>query len=228
MYAYAGNNPLRNVDPDGYDYCQWDDGTRDDRAGEGGASNDECLAQGGTVTLEVKAKPPAMGNSIDLLTSNTSGMISGSSTSPMFAFAGAGAGFIRQLDPSNQECQALAKKIDNIVDQISKKQDAITRNPLNLPQSAPGRLAGSVDGHQILLQGYIDALGAAADLYNNKCGGGMPGGGSPSPAGSSSPSSSASSSSLKRAMIPIAITVGVGVGVILCPECLVAAPLLVP
>jgi hypothetical protein len=29
-------------------------------------------------------------------------------------------------------------------------------------------------------------------------------------------------------MIPIAITVGVGVGVILCPECLVAAPLLVP
>jgi hypothetical protein len=44
MYAYAGNNSVRDVDPDGYDYCQWDDGTRDDRAGKGGASNDECLA----------------------------------------------------------------------------------------------------------------------------------------------------------------------------------------
>ena len=206
-YSYVLNNPLSSVDPLGLSDCTaWE------------------IAMG---FCTVVTAPPIGGSAPDDPT-ETGGVGDGPS-------GGGGAGgqtpgsaptVNRTLDPSHQECTALAKKINNIVDQIFKRQDAINRNPLGLPQSAPGPLSGSVDGHQELLQGYINDLGAAADLYNNKCGGGPPPlGGDPS----SSPNSSPSTSTIKRVAVPIGIlatTVGVVGVAVVCPECLVLAPIL--
>jgi RHS repeat-associated protein len=46
-YAYVLNNPLNAIDPLGL-FCAWDDGSFDDVVSEGGLSNGDCNAQGGT------------------------------------------------------------------------------------------------------------------------------------------------------------------------------------
>jgi RHS repeat-associated protein len=46
-YTYVLNDPINLNDPEG-EYCQWDDGSTDDEPEGGGASQDECYAQGGT------------------------------------------------------------------------------------------------------------------------------------------------------------------------------------
>jgi hypothetical protein len=79
----------------------------------------------------------------------------------------------------------LANKINNILNQIAKRQGDLNTNPQNLlPRSAPGPRSKSVDGHQEELGDYIQALANAANEYNNGCGGGPPGApttGSPAP-----------------------------------------------
>jgi RHS repeat-associated protein len=83
---------------------------------------------------------------------------------------------VRQLDPNSQECKDLAKKIDNIASDIKKRDQEVAANPLNLPETAPpgSPPRSSVEGHRQIIKDLIDNLGAAADLYNNKCGGGPP------------------------------------------------------
>jgi len=46
-YAYVENNPLASIDPTGLDQCLWDDGTEDDVSADGGANQQQCIAQGG-------------------------------------------------------------------------------------------------------------------------------------------------------------------------------------
>jgi RHS repeat-associated protein len=46
-YAYALNSPLSNIDPSGL-YCRWDEGPDDDDPTDGGATYDDCIAQGGS------------------------------------------------------------------------------------------------------------------------------------------------------------------------------------
>jgi RHS repeat-associated protein len=46
-YAYVLNNPLNLRDPLGLN-CVWDDGSSDDAPEDGGATSDECAAEGGT------------------------------------------------------------------------------------------------------------------------------------------------------------------------------------
>ncbi len=51
-YAYVMNNPLALIDPFGLDFCQWDDGSKDDRPEDGGEGLGGCLDQGGTWVTE--------------------------------------------------------------------------------------------------------------------------------------------------------------------------------
>lgn len=110
----------------------------------------------------------------------------------------------RQLDPNSEECKALAKKIDNLATDIQKRDFKISTNPNGLPELAPPGSAQreSVAGHVDKMKEQIDNLGAAADLYNNKCGGGPP----PSPA--TEPQQSTSSASLPPGTAPAVAKVG--------------------
>jgi RHS repeat-associated protein len=47
-YAYVLNNPLALIDPFGLDFCQWDDGSRDDTFADGGEDESGCISGGGT------------------------------------------------------------------------------------------------------------------------------------------------------------------------------------
>jgi len=116
---------------------------------------------------------------------------------------------VRQLDPNSQECKDLAGKINNLVKDINTRDFELSTNPLNLPQSAPpgSPNRASVDGHVLEMKKQIDNLGAAATLYNNKCGGGPP----PSPV--SAPMSSPSRS-FSASMSPATTQQVVKVGVI--------------
>jgi RHS repeat-associated protein len=123
---------------------------------------------------------------------------------------------IRTLDPNSQECKDLAKKIDNIAKDVIKRDSAIATNPGALPEIAPpgSPLRASVDGHRQIMQQQIDNLGAAADLYNNKCGGGPP---PLSPVGGFAPASSSSGGPISTRSIVVGIVI-VGAAVALAPE----------
>jgi RHS repeat-associated protein len=215
-YAYVLNNPLSFTDPSGMVLCDWGSS---DQGGEDYDDDKDCAADGGTVVQDHQ--------SVTVNASNSAGPDPSSVSSSQVAGppgAPSNPSNPRQLDPNNQECTALAQKIDNLVAQIQKRQNALDGNPLNLPLTAPGALRNSVQGHQQLLNNYVQYLANAANDYNNKCGGGPPGSpsGSPSTAGSASPS-------VPPGVLP-AVLVGVGVvgTAVICPECLIFAPFVIP
>lgn len=81
----------------------------------------------------------------------------------------------RKLDPSHQECQALARKIDNLIRSIHRRAEAILRNDLKLPLDGPGPLKDTIEGHRKLIKRDVENLEQRRQEYADKCGGG-PGG----------------------------------------------------
>ena len=122
---------------------------------------------------------------------------------------------VRKLDPNSQECKDLARKVDNIASDIVKRMQEIESNPQNLPETAPAGspLRDSVAGHQQIVNDLVNYLGAAADLYNNKCGGGPP---PPSPVAAPSPAPSSSPSSISPKAVIIGVLI-VGTAIALAP-----------
>ena len=106
----------------------------------------------------------------------------------------------RKLDPNSQECKDLAQKIQNIKDDIAKRQTAISMNPQSLPllPTKPGtKPRESVYGHQGIINDLKTVLAQRIEEYNQKCGcdsddcSGNSGGGGNGSSASSSPSAGA-------------------------------------
>nr|WP_281383593.1 RHS repeat-associated core domain-containing protein [Granulicella aggregans] len=74
-----------------------------------------------------------------------------------------------------KECQALANKINNILQQIADKQTNLNNNPGKRGYYEPATRGGGVYDHQVDLGDYIKNLAKAANEYNQGCGGGPPG-----------------------------------------------------
>ena len=81
----------------------------------------------------------------------------------------------RRLDPTHQECQALARKIDNILANIRRKAQEILDDKLKLPLTGSGPRRGTIEGHLQILEEDIKNLERRRQEYKDKCGGG-PGG----------------------------------------------------
>jgi RHS repeat-associated protein len=78
----------------------------------------------------------------------------------------------KKLDPSHPECQALARKIDNILRDIRHRAEEIMENKLNLPLNDPGgALRNSIEGHRTIINQLAETLERRRQEYDNKCGG---------------------------------------------------------
>jgi hypothetical protein len=70
-YSYVVNDPVNLLDPLGLDYCQWDDGSRDDSPEDGGDTFGQCADGKGTwiveSTVTVNAGPncPALSTCVE-------------------------------------------------------------------------------------------------------------------------------------------------------------------
>jgi len=77
----------------------------------------------------------------------------------------------RQLDPNGEECKALAKKIDNIRQDIEKRRREYEENPGKLPESVPGgKPRESREGHLGLINELEQILAQREKEYAEKCG----------------------------------------------------------
>jgi RHS repeat-associated protein len=128
----------------------------------------------------------------------------------------------RKLDPNGEECKALARKIQNIRDNIKKRITAISFNPNDLPLialGAPNR--DSVYGHQKIVDELNDILQKRLQEYEEKCGcggGSCPnGGGAPAPSFSPSPGGLSTPSKI-----------GIGLGACVIAVCVLQPELCVP
>ena len=90
-------------------------------------------------------------------------------------------GLIRQADPNGQECKALAKKIQNIKNDIAKRRLEVITNEGNLPAIAPTGSSprDSVQGHLDIIKDLKKRLRLILKKYEDRCGG--PPGGMPIP-----------------------------------------------
>jgi len=100
----------------------------------------------------------------------------------------------KKLDPSHPECQALARKIGNILRDIQQRAEDILIDKLKLPLNDPGPAWQSIEGHRKIIKDLVETLERRRQEYNDKGGGGSGGpGGSPAtqpagnPAGSPNP-----------------------------------------
>jgi RHS repeat-associated protein len=194
LYGYVRNDPVSRADADGHDpggpMGLSQIGAQSDADAEDFHSRYYGLHHDSTSPTQGKLK----GQNID------SNQVAG----------------VRKLDPNSQECKDLAKKIDNIATDIKHRDGEIASNPLNLPETAPpgSPPRASVEGHRGLVKDLIDTLGAAADLYNNKCGGGPPPPLSPVGDTSHAPSGAPSSVSPKEIVGVLVL----GAAIALAPE----------
>jgi RHS repeat-associated protein len=215
-YAYAMNRPLSGIDPLGLDLI--DPPVGGDGGGDGCPYFD-CI------NVPAPPDPPSAPLPPDGCI-GTCGAQPPEATPPPTPPAQHNNG--KQLDPSNQECKALANKIANLLSIIEDKQAAIDTNPLGLPEfgppGAPNR--ASIQGHRDLLDQYKQNLANRAHEYNQKCGGGDPfSGGASASEPSAAPSSGPSvAPEIKRDLTVVGGLIVVGGVVMVCPECLLAAP----
>ena len=85
-------------------------------------------------------------------------------------------GEMRTFDPSHPDCIALARKINNIRNDIQKRLTEINQNPLNLPETCPGgKPRESVQGHRDIVRDLEKTLQKRIQQYMNMCGGPPPG-----------------------------------------------------
>ena len=77
-----------------------------------------------------------------------------------------------ELPPSNPQCQALKKKIENLEEEVRKRTRELYEDPQRLPGKVPGddqRPSQSRRGHQKLLNMAKANLAAKRALYNALC-----------------------------------------------------------
>lgn len=80
----------------------------------------------------------------------------------------------RKLSPASQECQSLAAKIVSISQDIAKREIEIKLNPVDLPQSAPGPLRDSIEGHITIVNDLKSTLARRMRENSDKCDGPPP------------------------------------------------------
>jgi len=180
LYAYVGNNPVTDTDPDGHD----EDFNNDSPDGAASVKESDSVAvkgeSGNALTDAGQAKPSAENPAQQSTNTQTKNVGSNDAevhgtqqqaTPPKQGEPGG-----RQLDANGKECKDLANKIDNVVKSIGKRDSDLAKNPYNLPETAPAgsKLSASVEGHKQLIVQEIDNLAGLATQYNNKCGGGQP------------------------------------------------------
>ncbi|HKY42733.1 MAG TPA: RHS repeat-associated core domain-containing protein [Pyrinomonadaceae bacterium] len=81
----------------------------------------------------------------------------------------------RQLDPSHPECQALARKINNIVADLRKRAQEVLDDKLKLPLTGPGPRSTTIEGHREIIEENARNLERRRQEYKDKCGGGTGG-----------------------------------------------------
>jgi RHS repeat-associated protein len=85
-------------------------------------------------------------------------------------------GLVRALDPNSRECQDLARKIDNIKNDLEKRRQEYETNPNGLPENIfPGsRPRDTREGHLGLILEQEGTLAQRETEYLAKCGGPPP------------------------------------------------------
>jgi RHS repeat-associated protein len=220
LYGYVGNNPVSKQDSDGH----WVSGAIYHQFADSGPQNflSQMLAASGDeahniLIAALQSNDQGQGEKNPDAPAQPSGQPTDSPFMHYFTPPKQGQPGGRQLDPNGDECIALAKKIGYIATDIIKRDDEITRNPSGLPEigGTGSSQRASVQGHRDKMSEEIDNLGAAADRYNNMCGGGPP---PLSPVGGFSPDSSSSSSSRQGTVAALGYGLIVLGAVALAPE----------
>jgi hypothetical protein len=77
-----------------------------------------------------------------------------------------------QPDPGSQECRDLWQKMENIRKDISKREQEVARNQMNLPERiGPGeRLRDTIRGHRKIIRKQERNLRELEKKYEQKCG----------------------------------------------------------
>ena len=191
-FSYTWGDPVNGNDPtglildeeDGGDDGGGDDGGGDDGSGDDGGGSNTCVLTGegiyscdqtftATGTGSAGNSDPNSGGTGAAPTDpDPTSPVPGGQTppsQPVSPPSGPGKGGRLPLDPSSSECQAIAKKISNILRDIEEQSNLIGVNPGGLV--GPGNTVGS---HIWQLEENQANLAKQLALYASKCGGGPP------------------------------------------------------